>query len=166
SPLNTGTHNGSLWTSGGTLLATGTFTNETAIGWQELRFNSPVPILANTIYVASYHTNVGHYSGDAGYFASSGVNAPPLHAPASGAAGNGIFTYSPTTAFPTTSFHAANYWVDVAFAQSVIDNGPPSITESRISALDGSTAIVSWKTNEEADSRVDYSTVQTFPAGQ
>ena len=78
SAANNGTHTGSLWTAGGTQLATGTFTNETAVGWQELRFNNPVPILANTIYVASYHTNVGHYSGDAGYFASSGVNSPSL----------------------------------------------------------------------------------------
>ena len=31
---NNGTHTGSLWTASGTLLATGTFTNETASGWQ------------------------------------------------------------------------------------------------------------------------------------
>src|SRR5262249_482647 len=29
-----------------------------------------------------------------------------------------------------------------------------------------STAVVSWTTNEEADSRVDFSTDQTFPTGQ
>ena len=33
---NNGTHTGSLWTANGTLLATGTFTNETASGWQSL----------------------------------------------------------------------------------------------------------------------------------
>ncbi|HEV8345722.1 MAG TPA: N,N-dimethylformamidase beta subunit family domain-containing protein, partial [Vicinamibacterales bacterium] len=165
SAANTGTHIGHLWTAGGTLLASGTFTNETAVGWQELRFNNPVPILANTTYVASYHTNVGHYSGDSAYFASSGVNSPPLHAPASGASTNGVFTYG-TSAFPTTAFHAGNYWVDVTFAQSVADDTPPSITQVRVTAIDGQTAVVTWNTNEEADSRVDYSTDQSFPTGQ
>ena len=33
---NTGTHVGHLWTSTGTLLATATFTNETAAGWQQV----------------------------------------------------------------------------------------------------------------------------------
>jgi VCBS repeat-containing protein len=165
SAANNGTHTGTLWTAGGTLLATGTFTNETAVGWQELRFNNPVPILANTIYVASYHTNVGHYSGDIAYFADSGVNSPPLHAPASGASANGVFTYG-TSAFPTTSFHAGNYWVDVTFAQSVADDTPPSITQVRVTAIDGQTAVVTWNTNEDADSRVDYSTDQSFPTGQ
>ena len=39
---NNGTHTGSLWTSSGTQLATGTFTNETASGWQTLTFANPV----------------------------------------------------------------------------------------------------------------------------
>ena len=48
---NTGTHIGSLWCSAGTLLATGTFSDESASGWQELDFSSPVPITAGTTYV-------------------------------------------------------------------------------------------------------------------
>ena len=44
----------SLWSSTGTLLATGTFSNETASGWQELDFSSPVAVTAGTTYVASY----------------------------------------------------------------------------------------------------------------
>jgi len=35
---NTGTHVGSLWTSGGRLLARATFTNETTSGWQQVSF--------------------------------------------------------------------------------------------------------------------------------
>ncbi len=45
---NTGTHIGSLWTASGTLLASGTFSNESASGWVELDFSSPVAITANT----------------------------------------------------------------------------------------------------------------------
>ena len=40
-PQNTGTHIGDLWTSSGTLLASATFTNETASGWQQVNFCQP-----------------------------------------------------------------------------------------------------------------------------
>ena len=43
---NTGTHTGSLWTASGTRLATGTFTGESASGWQELDFSTPVTVTA------------------------------------------------------------------------------------------------------------------------
>ena len=52
----------SLWTSTGTLLATGTFSDETASGWQELDFSAPVAVTAGTTYVASYYTSTGHYA--------------------------------------------------------------------------------------------------------
>ena len=38
SAANTGTHVGSLWTTSGTLLATGTFSGESASGWQQMTF--------------------------------------------------------------------------------------------------------------------------------
>ena len=41
-PSNTGTHVGHLWTASGALLATATFTNETASGWQQVNFANPV----------------------------------------------------------------------------------------------------------------------------
>ena len=117
SSQNTGTHVGNLWSSSGALLATATFTNETASGWQQVNFSSPVPITANTIYIASYHTTVGHYSADQVYFKNAGVDNPPLHAlqDAVGSS-DGIYIYSSTSAFPTSSFNSTNYWVDVAFS--------------------------------------------------
>src|SRR5262249_23279107 len=41
-PLNTGAHVADLWSSTGTLLATATFTGETASGWQQVSFSQPV----------------------------------------------------------------------------------------------------------------------------
>jgi hypothetical protein len=111
----TGTHTGSLWSSTGTRLATATFTNETATGWQTVTFATPVAIAANTIYVVSYHTNIGNYANTVGAFASAGVDTPPLHALASGVSGgNGVYIYG-ARAFPTQTFEASNYWVDVVF---------------------------------------------------
>src|SRR5581483_7567164 len=84
---NTGTHVGHLWSSTGTLLATATFTNESASGWQQVNFNTPVAIAANTIYVASYFAPNGNYAGDGNYFTAA-VGTGVLQAPAS-VAGNG-----------------------------------------------------------------------------
>ena len=112
---NTGTHVASLWSSTGTRLATAIFTNETASGWQEVSFATPVAISANTVYVASYHTTTGHYSINTNYF-SAGVDNPPLHALASAGSGrNGVYRYGTSSAFPNLTFKAANYWVDVVF---------------------------------------------------
>ena len=52
---NTGTDLADLWTANGTLLATATFTNETASGWQQVNFSTPVVVQANTEYVVSYY---------------------------------------------------------------------------------------------------------------
>ena len=47
-PQNTGPHVADLWSSTGTLLATATFSNETASGWQQVNFSNPVAITAGT----------------------------------------------------------------------------------------------------------------------
>jgi hypothetical protein len=114
---NTGTHVGNVWTLSGTKLASATFSNETASGWQQVSFASPVAVTAGTVYVASYFAPAGRYAGDSNYFTSSGVDNPPLHALKSGqSGGNGVYAYGATSSFPTNTFKAANYWVDVVFA--------------------------------------------------
>jgi hypothetical protein len=114
---NTGTHVGALWSAGGTLLGQGTFTGESSSGWQTVLFASPVAISANTTYVASYLAPNGHYSVD-GAGLASGVDNAPLHAVADSSSANGLYVYSSLMAFPTNSFNATNYWVDVLFAPS------------------------------------------------
>jgi hypothetical protein len=108
---NTGTHVAHLWSDAGTLLATATFTGETATGWQEVDFATPVSVSANTNYVASYHAPNGGYSRTVGYF-NNAYTKFPLTAVA---ATNGLFKYGPSGTFPTNSFSATNYWVDVIF---------------------------------------------------
>ncbi|WP_157271214.1 DUF4082 domain-containing protein [Azohydromonas aeria] len=114
---NTGTHVGALWTSGGNLLASATFVNETASGWQEVRFASPVAIAANTVYVASYLAPRGGYAFTSGQFASAGVDNPPLRALRNGeSGGNGVYAYAGTQQFPNATWQSGNYWVDVVFS--------------------------------------------------
>ena len=110
-PSNTGTHVGHLWSSTGQLLASVTFTNETASGWQQANFSTPVNIAANTVYVISYLAPNGGYSDDLNY-AWGTLSAAPLSV--SGTA-PGVFAYSATAAFPTSAWNGSNYWVDVVF---------------------------------------------------
>ena len=126
---NTGTHIGSLWTSGGTLLGSATFTSETASGWQQASFGSPIQITANTTYIASYFTPSGFYADDGGFFAATGVDNAPLHALKDGInLGDGVYTYAGTTSFPNNTFNSTNYWVDVVFNQTATDTTPPTVT--------------------------------------
>jgi hypothetical protein len=126
---NTGTHIGSLWTSTGTLLASATFSGESASGWQTVSFSSPVPIAANTTYVASYHTNVGQYAYDS-MGLTNPVDLPPLHAAAaSGASPNGVYLYSATSAFPTSASKGSNYFVDAVFTTNG-GAGPPAVSST------------------------------------
>jgi hypothetical protein len=137
--VNTGTHVGHLWTSTGTLLASATFINETATGWQQVNFSAPVPITAGTTYVASYLAPNGGYASNAAYF-TTGVNSGALHAPASTAtAGNGVYRYG-TGQFPNSSYNATNYWVDPVYS-TVIDTTAPTVTAKTPAA--GATGLAS-----------------------
>jgi hypothetical protein len=108
-----GPHVGNLWSSTGQLLATATFTSETASGWQQVNLAAPVTIVPNTVYVISYHTT-GCYSATWGYFNVAVENAP-LHAVVNSASNaNGVYMVG-NSAFPIYSGVGANYWVDVVF---------------------------------------------------
>src|SRR6202007_2549948 len=96
-----------------TLLAQATFTSETASGWQQVLFSTPVAITANTGYVVSYHSP-GFFSYDPGYF-NVPVDNSPLHA-VRGASGNGVFQFGASSIVPRTSAGATNFWVDASVA--------------------------------------------------
>jgi hypothetical protein len=111
---NTGTHTGTLWSNTGTQLATGTFTAETASGWQTLKFSTPVAITANTPYVVSYHTPA-FYSATSAYFTQAQSSYPLIGVADSDSGHNGLFKASSATTFPDGTWNANNYWVDVVF---------------------------------------------------
>jgi hypothetical protein len=126
SSTNTGTHTGTLWSASGQQLATATFTSETSSGWQQVTFSSPVAITAGTTYVASYHTNVGHYSVSRSYFAST-YTSGPLQVGVNG----GTYLYG-TGGFPTNTYQSSNYFVDVVFTTTPpppgTDTTAPTVT--------------------------------------
>jgi uncharacterized repeat protein (TIGR03806 family) len=108
--LETGAHVGRLWSAGGGLLATVTFTGETASGWQTAPLPAPVPLDANTTYVVSVNNNT-HYAISQEALATPVVNGP-LTSVADGA--NGVFQDTPGL-FPTGTYRNSNYFRDVLF---------------------------------------------------
>ena len=126
SAANTGTHVGNLWTASGQLLASAVFSNESATGWQQVNFPVAVPVVANTVYVASYFAPNGRYSADNGYFATTGIDNPPLHLLSNSAAGgNGVYAYGSASSFPDSTYQSSNYYVDVSFVSGAPDTVNP-----------------------------------------
>jgi hypothetical protein len=155
-----GSHIGSLWNNAGTTrLAQVTFTNETASGWQQMLFSSPVAITAGVTYVASYFSPSGDYAATKPYFTTAVVNGP-LRGLADGEDGlNGLYRYTTTSAFPNSSFQSSNYWVDVVFTTGSGTASPTVTTHpapqtvcagnnvSFTSAATGGTPTVQWQSS-------------------
>ncbi|RKS02408.1 DUF4082 domain-containing protein [Flavobacterium sp. 102] len=124
-----GTHTGNLWDSNQTLLASVLFTGESSSGWQEATFTSPVAINANQTYVISYHSSENRYTSTSAYFTSAVITGN-LTALADGTDGpNGVYVYTQNSAFPSQTYQASNYWVDVVFNTEATDTTSPSITQ-------------------------------------
>ncbi|WP_185972606.1 DUF4082 domain-containing protein, partial [Georgenia yuyongxinii] len=124
SAANTGTHTGSLWTATGQRLATVTFSDESASGWQSAMFATPVSLSAGTTYVVSYTAPNGHYAAVSDAFWSFGVDADPLSvAGGFGASDSGV--YAVPGQFPASSYRSSHYFVDVVF--NTVDDTPLTI---------------------------------------
>jgi hypothetical protein len=172
---NTGTHIGNLWTAGGQLLARATFTSESASGWQQVSFATPVSITANTRYVVSYYAPVGHYSQESGYMyphpapvpaGNNSMDAGPLHVPRSiGSTVNGLYSYSGTTTFPFNTYKGENYWVDVVFSPSQSTPSTPTVpgAPTSVTATAGNTsASVTWTAPTNGGSTITSYTVTPY----
>ena len=61
--------------------------------------------------MASYHTDAGHYA-----FTSSGLSSAVTNGPLTAPASGGVYAYGSANAFPSNSFNASNYWVDVVYS--------------------------------------------------
>ena len=125
---NAAPHTGTLWSANGTVLAQGTFTDESTSGWQTLTFTTPVQIQANTDYIASYRTN-GYYSATPNAFASADLSKPPLRVTSTA----GAYAYG--TGFPAAT-SPSSYMVDVVF-----EKGAPTLTMTSRSPVPGAVEV-------------------------
>jgi hypothetical protein len=109
----------SLYSASGSLLGSVTLSHESGPvpGWQVATFATPIAISPNTTYVAAYYAPSGRQAVTR-YGLTNGVTTGPLTAPASATVGgNGVYVYG--HAFPTRTYEATNYFVDVLFAPTV-----------------------------------------------
>ena len=68
-------------------------------------------ITAGTTYVASYYTSTGHYAAT-----NSGLASAVTNGPLTALAGGGVYSYGSSNAFPSNTYQASNYWVDVVYS--------------------------------------------------
>jgi hypothetical protein len=150
---NTGTHTGELYSGTGTRLAQAVFTGETATGWQQVLFTSPVSVAAGQTYIAAYYSSAGNYTSTNNYFTSAIVNGP-LTALADGTDGaNGVYLYSPVPAFPVNTYQKSNYWVDLVFSSTL----SASVSNT------GTNGIRVNPTTESSGEMLSYSLGQNYP---
>ena len=159
---NTGTHVGTLWDKSGHILAQATFTNETSNGWQSVTFAQPVSVAANVTYIASYFAPNGHYSANNFYFQSTGHSNNNLVAPRSGgSAPNGVYLYNSRGGFPTQTYQATNYWVDVMFNSKLIAPQPaPSAPTALNATLQGTSVNLSWQASTGSNPITSYNVIR------
>jgi Domain of unknown function (DUF4082)/Bacterial Ig-like domain/Bacterial Ig domain len=139
---NTGTHVGSLWSSTGTRLGTVTFQDETALGWQAATLATPITLSAGQTYIVSYLAPQGHYSYTSADFTTAKTSGPLTSATTD----NGRYLYGAAGGFPTNSWNATNYFVDVTFAASppaepntlAVYGLTPAISSAPLSTIDPS----------------------------
>jgi hypothetical protein len=136
---NTGTHIGTLWSNTGTQLASVTFSNETAVGWQRANFTTPVTIAPNTTYVISYLAPRGAYAVQQ-QFQWSALSSGPLRPRGPYA---GVYAYGSYNRFPASTYQSSNYYVDVVFVPSTATTPTPTPSTYSISGrVSGSPATV------------------------
>jgi plastocyanin len=111
-PSETGTHTGRLWGTGGTLLGSATFTNETASGWQTATLAAPISIQASTVYVVSVNANA-HFP-----ITYDALGSVITNGNLSSIADNANGLYGTISTFPTNSFRNSNYFRDIVFTPS------------------------------------------------
>ncbi|WP_157157455.1 DUF4082 domain-containing protein [Diaminobutyricimonas sp. LJ205] len=117
---NGGTHVGTIWSAAGSPLARVTFTGETNAGWQTAALATPLALTPGERYIVSYYAPQGTYSATPDYFSTARTNGP-LSAET---AANGRFLYG-TGGYPTESWNATNYFVDVLFQPDAVVPPPP-----------------------------------------
>jgi Domain of unknown function (DUF4082) len=103
----TGTHVGRLWTASGQPVASLTFSGESASGWQEQSFASPVDLAPGQTYVVSVGMN-SRFSMTRYVFGTE-LSSGPLRSVVDGQ--NGVFSDA-AGVFPTQSWGDSSYWID------------------------------------------------------
>jgi hypothetical protein len=105
----TGPHTGHIWGPTGVLLASVTFSAESASGWQTQALVTPVAVAPSTVHTVSVNTGNTYYVATV-LGLRSRITSGHLR---SIVRANGV--YGPVGAYPSHSWNASNYFRDVVF---------------------------------------------------
>jgi hypothetical protein len=97
--------------------------------WEEIDFDTLLPISSNKTYVAAAYEPGGHYPDDQQGLANkvaSGHLVAPANGPTNG--GNGVYIYGNKLLRPNQSWNASNYYVDPVFVTAAPP--PPTLSLS------------------------------------
>ncbi|HPI48149.1 MAG TPA: DUF4082 domain-containing protein, partial [Hyphomonadaceae bacterium] len=149
----------SLWNSSGVKIGTVTVTSAAgATGWQVGTLTSPISIVAGQTYTVSYsyvfnngQGAVESYANTASYYtvarpSSDGLLTSPVNA--------GVYAEG-TGLFPSASWNAANYFVDVLF-QLPSANTAPTITSGNYTIAENGTAVGSVTATDAQSNAITY----------
>jgi hypothetical protein len=109
-PLETGNHIGKIWDINASLLSSVDYQDESASGWQQQLFTTPLAVTPGQTYVVSVNINYSYILLGGG-LASSIVNGNIFSVDDNQ---NGVFTTN-INAFPTGNFNESNYYIDILF---------------------------------------------------
>jgi subtilisin family serine protease len=150
-------HVGHVWTAGGQLLGSVTFTNESVSGWQQQQLPSPISVAAGTQYVVS--VNDANYFPDTQHAFDNGLIHGHLRA-LSGT--NGVYSTSPGS-FPSGSYASSNYFRDVVFVPGTTGGGtdtqPPTVAITQPapnSVVNGSVTVTANATDDVGVAGVQF----------
>jgi hypothetical protein len=107
-PGETGTHTGRVWNSSGQILASTTFSGESASGWQQQSLGSPLTLQPGQVYTVSVGLNAFFDLTQLGL--QTQITSGALQSVAD--AKNGVFG-SAAGVFPTSNYKSSNYFVDL-----------------------------------------------------
>ena len=136
--LESGTHVGKIWSSGGTLLGSVTFVNETASGWQQQSLASPLSISANTTYIVSVNTTKGYY-----VYTDDGLGSQVANGNLRSVVGNNGRS-GPIGLFPSNTVgDQPNFFRDVVFVPAPVSSlGSVALSPSIVNGGSSSTGTV------------------------
>lgn len=140
-----------LWTAAGVRVGQVTVASVAgATGWQIGTLATPIAIAANTTYIVSYGTT-DNYAYTSGWFSTAHASPDGVLSGLTG--NNGVFSHGGTGGFPTLTYNATNYWVDVTFQQAgnPATNQAPVITSPAAFTLAENKTAIGAVTATDAD---------------
>ena len=136
---DTDVRQGHIWDENGNLLGSVVFTSLPGeSGWQTAVFDVPIEIYANIEYTVSYKTGDNYFATNDFFVTDYADESGLLTAPAGQ---NGVYLYGTDVAFPTQSYRASNYWVDVSFVPIGTNAAPVGIDDGYTLDEDGVLAV-------------------------